>query len=112
MKGKLPRWRTTEGVGLCAVQRCAVPRCVLIGLGVVGQMYKLHGGTGVKGKAFMPQALFRTTRHKRRLYWLYGPDQLHGRIRLFVCCSVVLFLFFGYVCFFMYKRTTAPWAGQ
>ena len=69
----------------------------------------------------MPHALLRTTRHKRRLYWLYGLDQLHGqkdalsahgRNWLFVCCSVVLFLFFSYVCFFMYKRTTAPWAGQ
>ena len=84
MKGKLPCWRTTERVGLSAVQRCAVPRCVLFGLGVVGQMYKLHDGTGVKGKAFMPRALLRTTRHKRRLYWLYGPDQLHAE-RFTVC---------------------------
>lgn len=121
MKGKLPCWRATERIGLSTVQRCAVPRCVLVGLGVVGQMYELHGGTGVKGKAFMPHALLRTTRHKRRLYWLYGLDQLHGqkdalsahgRNRLFICCSVVLFLFFSYVFFFMYKRTTAPWAGQ
>ena len=121
MKGKLPCWRATERVGLSTVQRCAMPRCVLFGFGVVGQMYKLHGGTGVKGKAFMPHALLRTTRHKRRLYWLYGLDQLHGqkdalsahvRNRLFVCCSVVPFLFFSYVFFFMYKRTTAPWAGQ
>ena len=76
MKGKLPCWRATERIGLSTVQRCAVPRCVLLGLGVVGQMYKLHVGTGVKGKAFMPHAQLRTTKHKRRLYWLYGPDQL------------------------------------
>ncbi len=58
MKGKLPCWRATERVGLSTVQRCAVPRCVLVGLGVVGQMYELHGGTGVKGKAFMPPMRF------------------------------------------------------
>ena len=34
------------------------------------------------------------------------------QIRLFACCCIVLFLFSRYIFFFMYKRTTAPWAGQ
>ena len=34
------------------------------------------------------------------------------QIRLFACCCIVLFLFFRYIFFFMYKCTTAPWAGQ
>ena len=37
---------------------------------------------------------------------------MHNQIRLFIYCSIVLFLFFSHVLFFMYKRTTAPWAGQ